>query len=424
MTDLPLFRNRSFIGLTAAQFLEAGNDNLFKMVVSLFAVEMLKDTNGSSYLPLTGALFSIPYLLFSSYAGQLADAVTKRTVLTLCKLAEIVITTAGLVALAHANWIEGLLFILFLMATHSTFFSPAKYGSLPEIVPTRQLARANGILEASRYAAIIIGTAVGGILLQIWRDTPVRVGVACVVIAVAGFLCTLFIEPVAPARASRRSRSNPWKSLAEGLARISGSHSLTIAVMSLTFFDAIATLTLLDVLWIAKIDLGLGDAAAGTVGAFAAVGAGLGALLCGYLSGEKVELGMTPIAGFGIAASLLALGAASHNYWALSGLLFTLGIFSGLFVVPFVAWLQKTAGHGEKGLVISTSNFVDMAGVLAASGVLWFLHDALGLSPRTILALSGVAVMVYVLGLLVTWKRLPSCVALFLRSFRLQLKPQ
>src|SRR5437660_10493344 len=87
MTDLPLFRNRSFIGLTAAQFLEAGNDNLFKMVVSLFAVEMLRDTNGSSYLPLTGALFSIPYLLFSSYAGQLADAVTKRTDLMLCKFA-------------------------------------------------------------------------------------------------------------------------------------------------------------------------------------------------------------------------------------------------------------------------------------------------------------------------------------------------
>ena len=149
--------------------------------------------------------------------------------------------------------------------------------------------------------------------------------------------------------------------------------------MSITFFDAIATLTLLDVLWIAKIELGLGDAAAGTVGAFAAVGAGLGALLCGYLSGEKVELGMTPIAGLGIAASLLALGVTSHSYWGLSGLLLVLGIFSGLFVVPFVAWLQRTAGHGEKGLVISTSNFIDMAGVLGASGVLWFLHDALGM---------------------------------------------
>ncbi|HYM19282.1 MAG TPA: MFS transporter [Micropepsaceae bacterium] len=423
MSELPLLRNKSFIGLAGAQFLEAGNDNLFKMTVSLLAVDVLKDTNGGSYLSLSGALFALPYLLFSCYAGQLADAIAKRTVLVLCKVAEIVITMAAVFALAHAKWIEGLLFILFLMAAHSTFFSPAKYGSLPEIVPMRQLARANGILEASRYAAIIIGTAAGGVLMQMWRHAPERVGIVCVSIAVAGLACALLVQRVAPAEPSRSS-GTPWASLAKGLKRISRSPSLSRPVISLAFFDGIATLTMLDVLMIGKLELHLGDAASGTVGAFAAIGAGIGALVYGHLSREKVELGMTPIAGLGIAASLLALGATANSYASIAALLFVLGVFAGLFVVPFVAWLQKTAGEGEKGLIISTANFIDMAGVLGASGVLWFLHDGLGLAPKTILCASGIATAAYVVVLTMTWKRLKSCLALFFRSFQLQLNPQ
>ena len=86
-----LLANRSFVGLTAAQFLGAANDNLFKMVVSLFAVQGLSVTSGSSYLSLTGALFTLPYLMFSGYAGHLADLVSKRAVMRACKFGEIVI---------------------------------------------------------------------------------------------------------------------------------------------------------------------------------------------------------------------------------------------------------------------------------------------------------------------------------------------
>jgi acyl-[acyl-carrier-protein]-phospholipid O-acyltransferase/long-chain-fatty-acid--[acyl-carrier-protein] ligase len=376
--------------------------------------------NGSSYLSLTGALFAVPYLLFSGYAGRLTDVLSKRTVLMLCKLAEILVMVAGLLALAHANWIAGLLFILFLTATHSTFFSPAKYGAVPEIVAPRQLTRANGILEATRYAAIILGTAAGGMLMELWRPTPLWIGLVMVLIAVIGFLCSIFIKPLFSAAPARTLSKNPWTVLCEGLKRISRSRSLMVAVASLTFFDAIATLTLLDVLLIGKNEIGLSDVAAGTVGAFAALGAGLGALFCGYLSGPKMDLGITPIAGFGTAVSLLGLGMTAHSYEGLSAWLFVLGVFGGLFVLPFVTWLQKAAGSDERGLIISTSNFVDMAGVLVASAVLAILHDGLGLHPRTILAISGAATVAYVAGILVNWKQLQVQGALLLRSLQCQ----
>src|SRR6185295_1148773 len=122
-----LTRNKSFLNLAGAQFLGHFNDNLFKMVVSLVAVEAASAKAGF-YLSLASVLLVLPYLLFSGYAGHLADIASKRRVMNLCKVAEIVIMGAGFFMLAGFGSVEGLLFMLFLMAAHETFFSPSKYG--------------------------------------------------------------------------------------------------------------------------------------------------------------------------------------------------------------------------------------------------------------------------------------------------------
>ena len=60
--------------------------------------------------------------------------------------------------------------MLFLIALQATFFSPAKYGILPEMLPDRDLSRANGVLEMSTFVAIVLGTAIGGFMFDAWRD--------------------------------------------------------------------------------------------------------------------------------------------------------------------------------------------------------------------------------------------------------------
>ena len=402
----PLYCNRSFAGLAGAQFLEAANDNMFKMVVSLFSVGMLADPHGGSYLSLTGILFSVPYLLFSGYAGQLADVLPKRSVMIGCKVAEIAITLGGALALAYSSSIAGLMVILFLLASHSAFFSPSKYGSVPEIVAPQQLMRANGILESSRYAALVLGSITGGLLMQMWRTTPVRIGWAMVAIAGLGLLSSTLIKPVAPAQTVAAEFNSPWANLIEGTRRIFRSRQLTEAVASLTFFDILAALTLMDVLLLARTEFGMGDAAAGTLAAFAAIGTLTGALLCGHIAGNTTASGIVPVAGMGIAATLGAIAFASKGYWSLGELLFVLGIFGGLFIVPCISCLQKIAGGGERGLIISTANFIDMMGVLLASAVLAVLHGVLLLSPRSILAIAGLAAIAYVVWLL-RWRTRP-----------------
>src|ERR1700675_2842410 len=152
-----LIKNGGFQSFLWTQFLGAFNDNVYKMIVSVAAVEIAASQQvGARYLSLTGAVFVIPFLLFAGYAGQLADRFSKTRVLQVTKAFEILIMITGLVALVERS-MGLLLTVLFLLAVQANFFSPAKYGILPEVMGEAQLTRANGLLELSPFAAMVLG---------------------------------------------------------------------------------------------------------------------------------------------------------------------------------------------------------------------------------------------------------------------------
>ena len=136
------------------QFLGALNDNVLKIIVSFYAMRALGPVNG---VTLVAAVFIVPFLLFSGYAGHVADSVSKRTVLVAMKAIELVAMLGALAALVVGR-VDLMAAVLFLMATQSTFFSPAKYGIVPELVPDADLSRANGLLGMTTFLAIIVGT--------------------------------------------------------------------------------------------------------------------------------------------------------------------------------------------------------------------------------------------------------------------------
>src|SRR5688500_1087973 len=103
------------------QFLGAFNDNLFKIVVSMLAVATLAADRAGRELSIVSAVCIVPFLLFSGYAGQLADVYSKRTVLVVSKSMEIVAASLALIAflLGHLYVTYA---VLFLLALQSTFF--------------------------------------------------------------------------------------------------------------------------------------------------------------------------------------------------------------------------------------------------------------------------------------------------------------
>src|SRR5262249_12103333 len=199
------------------QFLGAFNDNLFKIVVSMLAVHMVTAGRAGRELSIVSAVFVLPFLLFSGYAGQLADVYSKRTVLIVSKSLEIVAALLGLVAFAFGH-LQLTYVVLFLIALQATFFSPAKYGILPEMLPDRELSRANGILEMSTFVAIVLGTAIGGYLFEAWRAHLWAVGLLVVVVAAVGTAASFWIPTVAPAAPAQRLDRNPWGEIWTGIA--------------------------------------------------------------------------------------------------------------------------------------------------------------------------------------------------------------
>src|SRR5204863_792226 len=187
----------------------AFNDNLFKIVVSLLAVRLASGAEAARNLSLVSAIFITPFLLFSGYAGQLADIYSKRTVLIVTKSLEIATALLAFVALVFGR-LEITFAVLFLFALQATFFSPAKYGILPEVLPDRDLSRANGLLEMSTFVAIVVGTAVGSYMFDVWRSQLWVIGVAVLAIAIIGTATSFRIPRTAPAQPGVRIRLNPW----------------------------------------------------------------------------------------------------------------------------------------------------------------------------------------------------------------------
>jgi acyl-[acyl-carrier-protein]-phospholipid O-acyltransferase / long-chain-fatty-acid--[acyl-carrier-protein] ligase len=94
-----LLRNTGFQSFLWTQFLGALNDNIYKVIVSVRAVRLAAATgSGGEYLSLAGAVYVLPFLLFSGYSGHLADSLSKRTVLISVKVFEIFVMALALAA--------------------------------------------------------------------------------------------------------------------------------------------------------------------------------------------------------------------------------------------------------------------------------------------------------------------------------------
>ena len=156
---------KSYWSLFFVQLQGAFSDNLFKFLVIFTSINVVgvDDTQRDFRLFLIAAVFALPFILFSMTSGCLADRYSKAKVITWTKRAEIMIMTIGLFALMTLNFYI-MLGVIFLMSVQSAVFGPAKYSSLPEILPNQKLSWGNGIFSLGTFFGIIAGGSAAGYL--------------------------------------------------------------------------------------------------------------------------------------------------------------------------------------------------------------------------------------------------------------------
>lgn len=380
------------------QFLGAFNDNLFKIIVSLMVIHLNTGATAGRDLSLVGVIFVLPFLLCSGYAGQLADIQSKRTVLIVTKACEVVVAALACVALVTGRL--GLSYaVLFLFALQATFFSPAKYGILPELLPVRDLSRANGLLEMSTFVAIVAGTATGSVLFDVWQHHLWAIGIVISILAIIGAVTSVGIPGVPAAQPRTRFRINPWTGIAEGIKTLRRHRPLGLAVAGISYFWFLGALLQLVMVLFGSQVLTLDDRWVGMLTACSAVGIGAGSLAAGHLSRDTIEPGLVPIGALGMGLSAIVLGC-TRSFAAAATALMLVGFFGGLFVVPLNAMLQGQSDPREIGRVMATNNVLNMVAILLASGALWISSDCLTLSPDRVVLTFGIITLASTLGVL------------------------
>ena len=385
-----------FGAFLATLFLGAFNDNLSKMLVICYGTERLgaSSMQGSSFLSLAAACFILPYLLFSFLAGYLADRFAKKTVMVWTKVAEIAIMLVGM-ELARRQMVYPLLAVLFFMGAQSAFFSPAKYGFLPETTPTEGLSRANGYTQLATFLAIILGGLFGGLLYSWCHGILYRGFIVCVAVAVLGTLTSFFITATRPGDSQLRFRfqdpvSPHWRALRE----MSSDRLLITVVLGATFFWFLGSLMQLVLVLLAQTTLGGGGNLTGILQAAVALGIGLGCTLAGLLAKGRIPYHLVAPGAVGIAVANLLLATFGNHLGPAILLTSLVGFAAGFYQLPLGTAIQERSPLEKRGRYLGATNALDCVSMTLSSALLWLLQNVFRCGPRTIIAVTACLVAV------------------------------
>ncbi len=393
-----LLGQRRFAPFFWAQFLGAGNDNLFKFALTVMVT--FGAANASSLAPalvvqMIAALFILPFLLFSATSGQLADKFDKATLIRFVKSLEIAIMAIALYGFT-ARSVPVLLGCTFLLGVHSTLFGPVKYAYLPQHLNERELTGGNGMVEMGTFVSILLGNVVGGLLIAVPEVGPSYVAWSCLGLAVLGRISAQFV-PGAPATdAGLVINWNPvtetWRNLKLAHENIVVFRSL-LGISWMWFFGAVF---LTQFPSFAKDVLGGNEQVASLLLVVFSVGIAIGSLLCETLSRRHVEIGLVPFGAFGMSLFAVDLYFASRGIvhpeaaltlsqfvaiganWRVMADLALLALFAGLYSVPMYALIQMRSQPSHRSRIIAANNILNalfmigsaaMAALLLKAGV-------------------------------------------------------
>lgn len=382
-TDAQKTSRFGFWSLVWTQFFGAANDNILKVVLIftiLYGAWQGILGEGAEAQSYVNYLFTLPFILLSGYAGTFSDRNSKSNVILWVKIIEIPIVIVA----AIGFWMQDLwisLAALLALTCQSAYYGPAKYGIIPEIVATRDLSRANGMINMMTNIAVIIGTLAAGQVATYYSPNPEALeagatpilwlpGLVLILVSVAGLVAALFLPKLTPGDKTVRYELNPVGTYYSSLKEIAGKPLFTV-MFAWSFFYLLAGLALSilpEYAEILKIDQGEASVLLGVVG----VAIGVGCIVAGFISGDAIRPRLVPIGGFTMAFFFLLLGVVPAQLPDLpaylrvllsptSLFLLGMGISAGFYIVPLQALLQRLTPDHELGRYLGTANGLSFA---------------------------------------------------------------
>ena len=402
-----LLKERRFLPLFLTQFFGAFNDNAFKLSMLTMISYHLSHTQAQSeyYQALAGALFILPFFIFSATSGQLADKFDKALIVRLIKVFEVILMIIGSFAFYY-----GTIFLLMLtltgMGIHSAFFGPIKYAILPDHLPRQDLLGATGLIEASTFLAILLGTTLGTLAIGTTNATPVIAIFLTVFVAFAGLISSLFIPSAPSCVVNLKVDLNFWRATVTMLKQAKSEPGALLAILTISWFWLIGAVLLTKLPDYTHYVLGANTSVFAVFLGLFSIGIAIGSLMINRILQGRITLSIVPWAMLVFTVFTFDLYWASpvvevkeplltlvpfftyFVHWRIAFDLLMLAMSAGLFVVPLYTYLQVASKPETRARTIAANNIYNSLFMVLGTFLVMLLLRLKVAIPQVFLILS------------------------------------
>lgn len=382
----------SLLKVVVIQSQNALNDKVAQYVLLGLAqvIPALTEPQRETYPHIGALLLALPLILFAPMAGWLSDRFSKRSILFWCSVAQ----WGGMAAISlcfYFNWFWMATFFFFILATQATLLGPAKGGIVKELVGEKHLTWANSWVQATGLVAIVAGPWFGGALFK-WM-VPLFPGEAHLAAFWPSFI--LAIAATVPVLLAMRVKKTPahsdeparWSLLWEHFFHLKDLlrvRTLRLTAFGISYFWFAATLLALLLVQVAQVitpDRAAQAALSGFLLAWVGLGIAAGSVIVGLVSTNRIELGLIPLGGLGMAIGSIAVALPWVELGGVvfCGLMFVIGMSSAVFLVPLNAYLQDLVEPAKRGRQLAASGLLDSLGMFFGI-IVQYVWWAMGLS--------------------------------------------
>lgn len=391
---------RGFWTLVAVQAQNAFNEKAVQFLLIPLGV-WIWSGDASTLEYILGAIFVLPYILFSPLVGWLTDCFCKTRIIQIMSVFQIVVMGSMLYCFYQHDMLSSILWFA-VFAMQATILSPAKKGIVKDLLGSRYIGFGSGIIEISMVFVLLlaqIGVFFLFSYLFNWytsTHTPMEnydhAGWFAVILPTWVFLglaCLVAIASIwLPSYPSRQHQKFAWSLLYEHFVQMKylwKDRLLRLSELGIAYFWCLAGSLFLILIQIAKgmhpTDTAAFSMQCGILMAWMGGGVVVGGILASCLCRGKNELGLIPLGAIGITISTLMLTILdAHSPYNHAFLAFT-GAFGAMYLVPLNAFLQDNCDPANRGNIIAAGNLFDNLMGLVAVILMWLMHEC-GADPR------------------------------------------
>lgn len=409
-----LLTHRRFFPLFLTQFLSAFVDNVFRSALLLLVA--YNETLSQGYdkrlmVTIIGGLVILPFFLFSSLAGQLADRYEKSRLVIIMRTLEMGVMSIGVYALfSHSLML--LILVLFLNMTQAAFFGPLKYSLLPIYLKEDEIITGNALIESSTFIAILLGSVFGGITVALPHYSLYVISGILVTSSLISWVSSWYLQNAPSSDPHLKINPNLYTTSLSIIRATAHDRTLFLSIIGISWFWVVGGIFLTQITTYGKDVIGGNQHVATLFMILFTLGIGLGSFLCTALSKGKVDprhivwgaIGMTLfILDLVIASNLVDLTEPDYigihqflfhsthfgNNWRIILDLMMIAVCGGLYTVPLYTLLQTQSDPKFRSRTIAANNIMNSF-FMVTSTIVSMILVALHVSITNIFLVTGI----------------------------------